>query len=1389
VRSLLSFCFILFAFVVFGQNYSNLKFEKYTTSAGLSSSTCTEIYQDSDGFLWFGTIDGLNKYDGYTFKTYKPSITDPFAISNNRILSITGDKTGNLWVGTWNGLNVFDRERELFYRIVLGTEKDAAYNSLNVINDVFFDEQNNKVWVATNNGVCLISLVEDYLDRIDELPIQYYVHSPYSGKSLDHNEVTTVFKDNKGNIWLGTNGKCLNKYDQATNSFNRILIDVSSDFILGHLPKIFIEDFDGDFWIGNDLSKMVVWNKSENIFEIRNIVENSIPIFDIYIDSKGVFWITTDGYGIFLYDKKLGILKHLEHDENNQFSIPNNQISSALEDKAGIYWLSTYNEGICKLVLSKSNFKHYFHKPGVVNSLSSERAQSVIQDDDGRIWIGTDGGGLNLFNQDTETFQHFLADEADENSLSSNKITYLEKSCNNYLWICTWDRGLNLFNPTTHQFKRFVNDPNNPNSIGDNSVWCAKEDKNGGLWIGTQTAGLNYFDYKKNQFIRFLTNPADTNSIKSNFVFSLHIDSKNRLFIGTSMGLNVLNLNEAYNKGIVNVDFKLLKNEKIQGYRINFINEDHEGNIWLGTDLGLHQLDGSLNYIRSYTDKDGLPNNLIVGIQEDDHGFLWITSKGGLTQFNPKTNEFVNYTSNDGIQGIEFQSKSIDITNDGKIIVGGINGVNIFDPENFIHKPDSILPVLTQLRLFNNPVGVGDTLKNRVLLPKPLADLDLIELKYDERHISFDFVALYYANPERINYAYRMKNLDNDFILSGSNRTANYSSLLPGDYEFEVKTSLYSHWDNAGQTSIKIKVLPPPWKSWWAYTLYVILAVLITWVTLKYYTKIVNEEKEHELDQLKLRFFINVAHEFRTPLTLILNPVDKILESENIDEVKDSAKTIQRSSHRLLNLVNQILDFRKVDMGKAEISLLEGDVINFSNLVFDFFKDMAEQKNIQYIFSPAVKSLTSKFDPDKLEKILTNLLSNALKYTGINGKVELVISKKTAKIRSKSYPFSRTPMQEVLEIMIIDNGIGFSSDHLKNVFSRFYKPDNTKTGTGIGLNYTKSLVDLLGGSIDVESRKSEGTTVVVKLPMLLDHRAKEVKKLLPGEYSFDQVSIQSVEYEIESTDSVEEGSVHSVSIDESSDGREKTILIVEDNKLLQSQLKQELETKYRVFQSFNGEDGLKKALRYFPDIIVSDVMMPEMDGFELCKSLKNNFDTCHIPVILLTARNLDKDKIEGFITGADDYIPKPFNMNVLKIRLENLIASRLKLREKYNAPGGVYISKEVTTNSTDEAFLDKATRVIIDNIDKSDFNLEALLKELSVSRTTFFRKITSITGHSPTQFIRTVRLKYAADLLINKKLPIKEVAYMSGFNSTSYFSKTFREHFKITPNEYIARNS
>ena len=1373
--------FIISAFNSYCQ-YTNFKFEYFSIPEGLSSSTCHEIFQDNEGFLWFGTIDGLNKFDGYSFEVYRPVLNDPNSISNNRINSIVQDGEGDLWIGTSNGLNVFKKQLNRFFRIKLFREARPYPIARDVINDLHYDSITNSIWIATRNGLSRVFL--DNVDRstYQNLSFQHYYHNESDIFSLDNNYVTNIVAGTDGKLWIGTYGEHLNLYIKDKDHFERLLIDIDDEYALGQLPKSIIVDSDGDFWIGNDLSKLVFWDRKHDTFEVKSITEHSTPIFHMYEDKRGLIWIATDGFGIYIVDKLNGSIQHIVHNSVDPFSLPNDQPSKILEDKDGIFWIATYNKGVSKLALFKSSFGHYFHQPGNHNSLSTYIAQSVLQDNLNNIWIGTDGGGLNLFNEQNKTFTHYRSDPNNPTTISSDKILYLAQANDNGIWVCTWDGGLNKFNPLTKNSKRYLHSELNPESIGQNTVWCAVEDNTNRLWLGTQTAGLNLLDPHSDVFYKYTHDPEDSSSLLSNFVFSVYIDSHNRLFVGTSLGLNFVQLDELSEFIPEEIHFKTIKVAMLQDYRINYIYEDHKNNIWVGSDLGLHQLSDDLTYIQSFSIKNGLPNNLILGITEDRGGFIWATTKSGLSRINPDTGELKNFNIQDGLQGMEFQSKSICKTRNGRILIGGINGFNLFNPSNITTDEATVVPVLTNFRLNNKIIYPGDTINNRVLLEAPLNRIKKLVLKYNQRYIGIEYVALHYQNPDRIKYSYKMIGLDDDYIEVGNTRIANYSNLPPGDYTFEVRSSLDADWEMASVASFDIKVLPPWWRTWWAYVIYFLVIIILLWIGMQYYTKLIREEKEHEIDQQKLQFFINVSHEFRTPLTLILNPINKMISSyHDPEEVKNSAFTIQRSAARLLNLVNQLLDFRKLELGKEELKLVKADMLSFSNDIYLVFKDLAKAKEVRFNFNSSQSKLPVVFDPDKYEKILTNLISNAIKYTDSGGEVTLTIEK-----TNQSKILNNKNAREAVEIRVSDTGVGFRKEQLQEVFTRFFNTESSKTGTGIGLNFTKALVELHGGNITVESEYQKGSTFIVHLPLQTKFRQSQIKKESEqgmSEYKPDLNVLKSVEYDLLIADNT--FSENTVETFKTSDQEKSPVLlIVEDNKELRVHLKKELGQLFKVMEAVNGAEGLRLAKKHFPDIIISDVMMPGMDGFEMCRKIKSEIETCHIPIILMTARSLEEDRIEGYKMGADGYLPKPFNINVLVARLNNLLETKKRLREKFISLGGITPSSELTSNSLDESFLDNTTKIIVENISNPDFNLDELLKQIGTSRSQFYRKINSLTGQNPSHFIRTIRLKYASELLIRNQYTVKEIAYKSGFNSTAYFNKTFRELFGMTPNEY-----
>ncbi len=1366
---------------LFGQ-FNTVKFENLSTSDGISSSTCTEIFQDKEGFLWFGTIDGLNKYNGYEFEIFRSVLKDSTSISNSRINTIDEDKEGNLWIGTNNGLNVFDKKTNKFKRVNLYRQVSLSNASKKFINDLLYDDIDNAVWVATHNGAIKISL-HDANENFDNLKISYYLNDPSNLHSIDNNSVHSIVRDKENKIWVGTNGQNLNCYNRKKDHFDRVFIESKNNYELNHIPKRILVDSDNDFWIGNDLSNFIFWNKKENNFRHISLSDVHVPISNIYQDKQGILWVSTDGHGLFLLKKgEDKVVQRMVYKFSDPFSLPNNKPSKVFEDKDGIFWVGSYDKGVSKLDPSKYSFGHYYYQPDNTKGLSEKIAQSVLQDSKERIWISSYNGGLNLFNEEKNSFQHFGHDPKNPNTLSSTKILYSFEAHDGTIWVCTLDGGLNKFDPTTKEVERFFHDANDTTSIGQNSVWTGVQDDKKRMWFGLRTEGLSLYDPVEKKFTNYKNTVANPNGLGSNFIFHLFIDSKNRLLIGTSLGLNYLNLDTLNEEDIPNnLHFLEVTENGIEGNSINYITEDHLGHIWVGTDSGIYRLDEELKLMKSYSTQNGLPNNIVVGIKEDHNNKFWITTKSGLSSLNPITHQFKNFNEQDGLQGIEFQSKSIEKTKDGRIIVGGINGFNIFHPNDISLKTPVILsPKITNLKLNNKRVFVGDMISNRILLEKPIQEMDNLVLKNNENYIAFEFLALHFENPKQVQYAYKMHGLDEGFINSGTSREVSYSNLSPGNYIFEVKSFVDDQIENAKATKIRLKVLPPLWKTWWAYCIYFALGIVLFWMITRYYTEKVQEAQQRELDQVKLQFFVNVSHEFRTPLTLILNPVDKILSGYNSDPemVKYSALSIQRSARRLLHLVNQLLDYRKMDVGMAPLQLEKGNLITFCRDIFSLFEGLAEKKEIQYTFNTDSENVNSLFDFDKVEKILTNLISNALKFTNPGGQIEISIHRVSQKRNKSRFMFFEKEEQgNYIEISVRDTGVGLDKQQMKTIFSRFHNLDSTKSGTGIGLNFTKGLVELHGGEISVESEYQKGSTFSVLLPLNLKAKPEEVE-IVKNEYLIN--SMKSLEYNMSITNEEPE-----IEKQHSNTTKLPVILLVEDNKELRVHLKNDLRNQYVIREAVNGAEGIKMAKKYHPDIIVSDVMMPITDGFEMCKTLKNDEEMCHIPIILLTARTLEDDRIEGYDNGADAYLPKPFMTTVLMSRIKNLLESKNRVRKRFSKIGGIFPSSEVTTNNQDQMFLDKATKIILENISDIDFKQEHLLKEMGVGRSQFYRKISALTGHNPSYFIRTIRLRYASELLQKNLYSIKEVTHLCGFNSTAYFSKTFRELFNVTPTEFI----
>jgi signal transduction histidine kinase/DNA-binding response OmpR family regulator len=1031
--------------------------------------------------------------------------------------------------------------------------------------------------------------------------------------------------------------------------------------------------------------------------------------------------------------------------------------------------------------------------------------------------VGTKSGGLNKLDRNTGKFTHYLHESDNSQSIPSNKISALFEDRAGTLWIGTWGDGLIEFDQAREEFSQYFNNIDKVYA-GINVIRTIYEDKNGILWIGTQGGGLYKFNRATKLFspIGFRTH-----------IMQIYEDHLGVLWIAAYTGLKKLDrVTEKYTTYWHNsADPNSISSDKVIS-----IQEDKKGRLWFGTiGGGLNKFNRGTGKFKSYTGKNGLPNDVIQGILEDEQGNLWLSTNNGLSKFNPETESFRNYDVNDGLSGNQFYPGACYRAKDGEMFFGGTKGLNSFYPDQLQDNKHIPEIVITDFQIFNKSVPVhpvNDGEKHiGYSLPKPIYLMNELELSYRENIFSLEFAALEYHGPQKNQYAYKMEGVNPDWVLSdASRRFATYTNLDPGEYTFRVKGSNNDGVWNEKGTSIKIIVKPPWWKTNLAYTFYVLLIgfiVFTTWrlqlrrIRLKQQLKMEHFEAEklREVDQLKSRFFANISHEFRTPLTLIKGPVKQIMDGEFAGNLKEQCKMILRNSDRLLELINQILDLSKLESGETKLKVVKTDIFQYLKGIILTFSPLADRKKITLKFTSTDKALSGYVDRDKLEKIVSNLLSNAFKFTPMGGEISVDLhtvipaprlpAGRKAGIHKKEWiPQSRTagrddnvetnsqfpvPNSDFVEIKISNTGPGIPSEKLDKIFDRFYQADDQYKkegeGTGIGLSLTKELVELCHGEISVSSAPSKSTTFVVTLPTAKECFKEDEIVDTPQTSSLTKERLEGVSESIPTltTDHRELGIEHRAS---SIQKPASSILIVEDNPDVTSYIRSFLDHDYQISTAENGKEGLKKALDKYPDLIISDVMMPEMDGFEFCQKVKIDERISHIPVILLTAKADLDSKITGLEFGADDYVTKPFEARELKIRSKNLIEQRRKLREKFSSLIDLN-PKDIAASSMDEQLLQRLLAVFEDQIEEADFSIEQLAQEIGMSRRHLNRKIKAITNLSTTDFIRTLRLQKAARLLKSASGTVAEIAYKVGFNNLSYFSKSFRKHFGQLPSDFM----
>jgi signal transduction histidine kinase/ligand-binding sensor domain-containing protein/DNA-binding response OmpR family regulator len=1352
----------------------NYNFAHLDINNGLSHNQVNCIFKDKRSFMWFGTMSGLNRFDGYTFKKYRHNPDDSTSINDSYIISIKEDHLGRLWINTRTGLNIYNPETETFsarissYLTSIGLPSDQ-------VSDIFKDREGRLWLVQSDRGL----LRYDPATR----GVRKILHNAADSGSIVSNDISSIAQDYNDDFWVVTHNGILQKisgrdYHVVYKDF-RIYREKGEHWLE---YQLFV-DKDNDVWIyaSNYSSGVYLFKPHPGTLQLIStdagwVKLSNNTIKGIVQDDEGLIWIGTDHGGINVINKPTSTIQYLMSNPYDNRSLNQNSINTLYRDDVGIIWAGTFKKGINYYHPDIIRFGLIKHQTLNPSDFSYDDVNAFCEDEQGNLWIGTNGGGLIYFNRAANTFTHYEHDPDNPQSLGNDVVISLCIDHERRLWIGTFYGGLDYFDGRI--FHHFRHNPSDPESLADDRVWELYEDAGNRFWVGTLGGGLDILDPTTGKFKHYKSR--DDNSIGSDFIFSITEDTKSNLWIGTADGISILDKQSGIFRRIRRMpgDSGGLSNNNVI-----WIVCDSRGWIWVGTREGLNLYDPKNESFVKIERSDGLADNTVLSILEDNAGNLWMATAHGLSYMvvgeraTPDSLAYTiqNYYEADGLQGKEFNERAACRTGKGELLFGGAQGFNIFRPQDINSNRRKPQIVFTGLDIYNTPVKVNEKIHGRIILKRSIASTDKIILKSGEKMFSIEFAALDYFQPGKNQYKYQLEGFDKDWMMSDpALRKATYTNLNPGNYEFRVIASNNDGiWNETG-ARIDITILPPFWKSRAAFVLYFLAVVLLLFLLrsiilererMKFRAQQEKQEadRRHEIDMLKIKFITNISHEFRTPLSLIITPLEKILRNADKPELTCQLSFMYRNAKRLLNLVNQLLDFRRMEFQQLKLYPAMGDIVAFSREITGSFSDLADKKNITLNFETNTESLQTLFDHDKVEKIIFNLLSNAFKFTPEKGRITVTMSHQPAGENGD-------PSVAWVVISVADTGIGIPKEKQEKVFEQFFQDDNSppliSQGTGIGLSLVKEFVKLHKGKVTLESEVGKGSCFTVMLPVTQE--------------SFWQKHFHADTMQVTKNSDASPATIHQ--------RKEKPkILIVEDNDDFLFYLKDNLKARYSILEASDGITGLKLVRDKDPDLVVSDIMMPHMDGIELCHAIKNDSHTSHIPVILLTARTSDTQKMEGYETGADEYITKPFSFEILESRIRNLIHQRESVRKSFQKRFELTPS-EIQVTSLDEKLIQKAISIVEKNLSDPGFSVDRLAKEIGMSRVHLYKKLTSLTGKSPIEFIRVIRLRRAARLLEKSQMSISEIAYQVGFNNPKYFARYFREEFHMLPSEYASKN-
>lgn len=1419
-----------------------VKIEHYSTEDGLSHDIITCMFKDRQGYMWFGTWNGINRFDGHNFTSFTSMPGDKSQLGNDRVDQIFEDASNHLWIKSYDGQ---------VYRFDKGTEQFTSLAGILKLKEkILFDRilscEDGRLWVSTvNRGILMVSNV-----GLDDSSYRIFSSSSSMGTRLPSDKINFFFRNSSNNYWVGTDkglvqlsknakgefsakllnlgGNVTEEFTALTSSDGKLYFGTSKgDFIVydaksgkyqriklsqgqlnGMLPnrktgRIYItsalgelisfdpatsavniskynipaalfsifEDRTGNLWIEPEKRGVIRFDVNKREFQTflqKNDAINSIPKshFRVFEDKEGRVWsILRDG-GFGFYEEQTGKFSYFYNEPGSPAKQLSNLVTWAYYDPAGVMWLHTDQRKLDKVIFHPNRFnQQLLVNPGVFKSENEIRG--LLSDRKNRLWVGAKSGLLYIYENGKAANVSFQ--NLPKNGLGMVYSIFQAK--NGVIWLGTKDKGIYRADPLDHsesqyRLTHYVHHPEDPNSLSSDQVYAITEDNWGRIWIGTFDKGLNRLDagQTKPVFERFYEK---SNGYPGSFhkIRHLTIDGVGRIWIGSTDGLVIGEVQTSGRMKFTTYSKEPGNIHSLGNNDVQYILKDHANSMWLATSGGGLNLavekQGTLTF-KVYSTKNGLGNNYVLSVAEDQQHRLWLATKSTLTRFDPQNEKFNNFNSYDGVPNDGFSEGSCQLMLDGKMVFGTIKGLLSFDPEQVKYHPIRTNITLTGLQINNQEVLAGD---EGGILKQNINNTQEIVLHHHQNTISLDYTVLDFRAAEGQHYMYRLKGFDSDWQDNKNQRRASYTNLPPGEYVLQLKSPDLDKYSVVPFKELKITILPPLWKTWWAYLLYVILfcvaletarRIAVTFLRLRQRIQV-----EQKMTALKMAFFTNVSHELRTPLTLILNPIDELLQQEQLSsQGKEYAGIVRRNAIRMVRFVNQLLDLRKAQSGQSKLKLTKVELKGFIEEIAADFKDAAKTNQIE-LEVIGDGPILIEIDADKIEIVIYNLLSNSFKFSESGKRIEILLSK----------------TKDALKIVVNDEGCGVNEADLKNIFELYHESEHSNTqqlkGTGIGLALAKELVELHGGEIVAANRQQRGLSVTISLPVPKTNPFAAVKKI---------GTIKDLK-----TESGSHQNRPSLELPAADQDQKQLVLLVEDNEDMRSFLSTNLSGIYRIKTAADGIEGLMLAKKLQPDLILSDIMMPKMDGITMLDHLKNDQQTSHIPVILLSAKTAVESQITGLKYGADYYISKPFDNELLFAALGNILAQRKKVVEQLIAKQKVIElgPGQIVVTSKDELFLQKVIAIVEERMTDPQFNIDAVAEMLNMARATFFKKFKSLTQQAPVEFIRDMRLKRAKQYLDAGMGNITEIAYSVGFSSAKYFSTCFRTYYGISPSDYL----